>query len=83
MAYNYYTSTFEDLLIKDNRVTIHERNLKVLAIEMYKIAHNLASTFMLDMMINLDFNYRTRSTCKVTIDENDIIECSDNINFLF
>ena len=82
MAYNNYISTFEDLLIKYNTVTIHEREVRVLTIEMYKIAHNLAPTFMRDMMINLDVKHCTRSTCKVTIEEN-VIECSEKINFRF
>ena len=33
--------TFEQLLAKDGSFTIHERNLQKLALEMYKIKHNL------------------------------------------
>ena len=58
----------------------HGRNLRVLAIEKYKIAHNLAPTYMRDMMIYLDVKHCTRTICTVTIDENDIIECYDKIN---
>ena len=54
-------------LIKDNTVTNPERNLRVLAIEMYKIAHNLAPTLMRNMMIKLDAKHCATSTCKVTI----------------
>ena len=32
IVYNYYSSTFEDLLNKDKSVTIHQRNLQQLAI---------------------------------------------------
>ena len=39
VAYSDYVSSFEELLIKDGTCTIHQRNLKVLALEMYKIAH--------------------------------------------
>ena len=73
MVYNDYTSTFVDILIKDNTVTIHERNRRVLAIERCKIPHNLAPTFIRDIMINLDVNHCTRYTWKATIDENDIM----------
>ena len=34
-------------------------------------------------MINLDVKHCVRSNRKVTIDENDIIECSDKIKFRF
>ena len=39
-------STFEKLLIKDNSVTIHVRNLKIFAIELYKTIENLAVPIM-------------------------------------
>ena len=38
--------TFEQLLDKDNTVTIHHRNLQKLATEMYKIQNNLSPKFM-------------------------------------
>ena len=34
IAYNDYSSDFVELLAKDDTVTIHQRNLRVLAIEM-------------------------------------------------
>ena len=34
--------TFKDLLDKDGAVRIHDRNLKRLAVEMYKVKHNLS-----------------------------------------
>ena len=41
IAYKDYESSFYELLEKDGTVTIHQRNLRALAIEMYKISHNL------------------------------------------
>ena len=38
--------TFQELLYRDNSVTIHHRNLQKLAIEMYKVTNNLSPTFM-------------------------------------
>ena len=38
--------TYEQLLDKDNTVTIHHRNLQKLATEMYKIQNNLSPKFM-------------------------------------
>ena len=40
------TLTFEELLVKDNSFTIHDRNLQRLAIEMYKIVNNLSPDIM-------------------------------------
>ena len=34
--------TFRQLLEKDNSITIHERNLQKLAVEMFKVKHNLS-----------------------------------------
>ena len=36
VAYADYKSSFEDLLTRDGTDTVHHRNLRVLAIEMYK-----------------------------------------------
>ena len=41
IVYKDKSLTYEQLLEKDNSFTIHERNLQKLAIEMYKVKHNL------------------------------------------
>ena len=41
VVYKNRDLTFQQLLEKDNSFTIHERNLQKLAIEMYKVKHNL------------------------------------------
>ena len=38
IIYNDKTSTFNELLEKDNSVSIHYSNIQALAIEMYKVA---------------------------------------------
>ena len=40
---------FKDLLIKDNTVSIHHRNLQVLVTELYKIKNGIAPTLMYDV----------------------------------
>ena len=65
IAYNDYLSGFEELLTKDDAVTIHQRNLRALAIEMCKMSNDLSPPFMKDMMTKICIPYNTRSTTKV------------------
>ena len=48
-VYNDNLSTFEKLLEKDNFVTIHVRNLRIFATELYKTKENLAASIMHEM----------------------------------
>ena len=49
MVYRDENLSFENLLIKDGSVKIHDRNLQSLAIEMFKVDKGLAPTFMNDI----------------------------------
>ena len=40
--YKNYNSSFQELLDKDNSITIHHRNLQRLAVEMYKVKKNIS-----------------------------------------
>ena len=42
ITYNNKSSSFQDLLDKDNSVTIHHRNIRTLAIETFKVLHGLS-----------------------------------------
>ena len=57
LAYNDYTSTFESLLERDNSLTIHKRNLQLLATEMYKLRHGLAPKIMEDLFPPREIKY--------------------------
>ena len=46
--------TFQQLLEKDNSVTIHEKNLQKLATEMYKVKHNLSPLPVRELFPQLD-----------------------------
>ena len=46
VIYNDKQSSFNELLEKDGSVSIHERNLQVLATEMYKISNGLSTPLM-------------------------------------
>ena len=49
IIYKDKTSTFEQLLEKDSSVSIHTRNLRLLAIEMFKVNKDLAPTIINDL----------------------------------
>ena len=42
VVYLDYTSSFEELLQKDNSVTVHQHNIQLLAIEMFKVVTGIA-----------------------------------------
>ena len=81
IAYDDYLSDFEELLIKDNTVTIHKRNLRKLAIEMYKISNNLSPLFTRELMTEICVPYNTRSTTKVEIDDSGSFQCTKRSNY--
>ena len=49
LVYKDDNSSFEELLKKDESVSIHHRNIHCLAIEMFKVKNGLAPTFMSDI----------------------------------
>ena len=46
LIYCDYSSNFQDLLQKDNSVTISKKNIQALAIMIYKIVNNIAPTIV-------------------------------------
>ena len=70
-------------MIKDDSVTIHQRNLRVLAVEMFKISYKLAPEFMRDLVEEINTNYRTRTSYNIDIDDNEKIECTKKSNYHF
>ena len=46
MIYNDKISNFEQLLTKDNSVSIHHSNIRALAIETYKVANDMSPDIM-------------------------------------
>ena len=66
VVYKDSSSTFEKLLLLDNSVSIHHRNLHLLAIEVYKFKNGL-SPFLMDQIFenrNLNYNLRRDSNLK-------------------
>ena len=46
MIYNNKQSNFDELLVKDNSVTIHDRNIQCRAIQMYMVANGMSPDIM-------------------------------------
>ena len=61
IAYRDYKSDFETLLKRDNSVTVHQRNLRLLMVEIYETKENLNPEFMKDIFITNDVPYSLRS----------------------
>ena len=64
MVYNDNTSSYEELLEIDNSVSVHHRNIQILATELYKIVTGLSPDIMKDAFLlnnNLSYNPRNRS----------------------
>ena len=60
LVFNDRQSTFEELLNIDKSVTIHHRNLQVLATELYKVRHGLAPELINGIVKkrNMMYNFR-------------------------
>ena len=63
IAYNDYTSNFENLLSKDESVTIHQRNIQSLACEISKTISDENPIFMKEIFSLKDHKYSTRKQC--------------------
>ena len=82
IAYNDYTSSFETLLDNDFSVTIHQKNLRCLATEMFKIKNKLSPPFICDLIQESTSKYNTRSHFSITESENEIKTEKKNVIFV-
>ena len=64
LVYKDYTSTFDELLLKDNPFRIHHRNLQKLAIEIFKVKLGLAPEIMKNIFPIIENPYDLRSETK-------------------
>ena len=62
MVYDDYISPFKELLRKDNSVSIHHKNIQLVATEMFKILNNISPPFMRELVSEKDKSC-TRSQC--------------------
>ena len=61
ISYNDYLSDFKVLLEKDNSVTIHQRNIQALTLEVYKTLNDLNPGFMSEIFYLKQHEYPTRN----------------------
>ena len=51
--YQDYASSFTELLVKDNSRTIHNRNIQLLATELFKVKNGFSPPFMNEIFVEL------------------------------
>ena len=61
MVYDDYNSTYEELLASHNDISIHQKHLKHLAIEVYKSLTNLNTEFIWPFFKNKSIPYNLRN----------------------
>ena len=61
LVYEDYITPFNELLIKDNSVTIHHRNIQRVAIEMFKVKNNLCPEIGQSIFQKRECTHNTRS----------------------
>ena len=83
LVYNDETSSFEELLKRDNSVKIHTRNLHYLATEVYKIKNSIASNIVQQILPMRDQPYQLRSkTCFKPFNPSTTIYGMNSIRYL-
>ena len=60
ITYQDHISTFQELLNKDNSVSIHHRNLQVLATEMFKIHRGMSPDILREIFVPKISSYNLR-----------------------
>ena len=60
ITYNNKSSSFQDLLDKDNSITIHHRNIRTLAIETFKVLRGLSPPLLNEVFVERNCNYNLR-----------------------
>ena len=74
IIYEDKASTFEQLLEKDSSVSIHTRNLRFLAVEMFKVVKGLAPTIINDLFpLKETNNYNLRRKLFFKIPRNETV----------
>ena len=67
LVYLEYTSSFNDLLRKDNSVTVHQRNIQLVAIEMFKFKRGIE---IINNLFVFNYSNRGRSFHRPNVNSN-------------
>ena len=70
LVYKVNKLTFNDFLQLDNSVAMHQRNLQILATEMFKVKNNLAPEIMTEVFEIKEPHYNLRSEASLYKREN-------------
>ena len=62
LVYQDYESTFECLLTRDKSLCFHHRNIHQVAIEMYKVKHDMSPPFIKDIFCEINRETRSGTT---------------------
>ena len=62
IVYKDFNSSFQELLIKDNSLNIHHRNLQKLVTEIFKVKNSLSPELMNDVFEFIEKPYSLRTT---------------------
>ena len=83
IAYGDHNSSFQDLLNTDNSVSVHCRNLQVLATELYKIKKNIAPIFLNEIFKerNIQYNLKGNSSF-ISRNVNSVYHGTESLAFL-
>ena len=66
ITYNDKSSSFQNMLEKDNSVTIHHRNIKILVTETYKLLQGLSPPLTNEIFVERNNNYSLRGNNVLT-----------------
>ena len=61
LIYCDHSSNFQELLQRNNSVTIHQKNIQALAIMMHKVVNKIAPTIVSELFSFSNVNYSLRS----------------------
>ena len=67
IAYKDNNSPYEKLLENDNSVSIHQKNLQLLMVEIYKTRNHLNPSFMMDIFEEKPMPYQLRSSSNLNL----------------
>ena len=82
IIYNDKHSNFEELLVKDNSVSIHHNNIYI-AIEIYKVANGICPEIMNDIFkLRQNTHYNLRGTSQFLVDPiHNVFNGSESVSY--